>query len=82
MNCSGLAALARGSRSAIQVSWVWIAATFQPAVSVPADFTADGLPVGIQIIGRYRDDFGVLKIAHAFEQATGFGRRRPQIAQG
>ena len=29
--------------------------------------------MGIQIVGRYRDDFGVLQIAHAFEQATGFG---------
>jgi amidase len=47
---------------------------------VPAGFTHDGLPVGIQIVGRYRDDFGVLQLAHAFEQATGFGRRRPNVA--
>jgi amidase len=60
----------------------WITATFCPAISVPAGFTRDGLPVGIQIVGRYRDDFGVLQIAHAFEQATGFGRRRPPIASG
>ena len=44
---------------------------------MPAGFTDDGLPVGIQIVGRYRDDLDVLKIAHAFEQATGFGKRRP-----
>jgi amidase len=54
--------------------------TFQPAVSVPAGFTADGLPVGIQIVGRHRDDWGLLQLAHAFEEATGVGRRRPAIA--
>jgi amidase len=57
-----------------------ITVTGLPAISVPAGFTDDGLPVGIQIVGRYRDDFGVLQIAHAFEQATGFGRKRPAIA--
>ena len=66
------------------LSWMksayWITATFCPAISVPAGFTDDDLPVGIQIVGRYRDDFGVLQIAHAFEQATGFGQRRPAIA--
>jgi amidase len=58
----------------------WITPTFCPAISVPAGFTDDGLPVGIQIVGRYRDDLGVLQLAHAFEQATGFGRERPAIA--
>ncbi len=66
------------------VAWMrsayWISATFRPAISVPAGFTADGLPVGIQIVGRYREDFAVLQIAHAFEEATGFGSRRPAIA--
>lgn len=66
------------------VAWMkttyWISATCCPAISVPAGFTDDGLPVGIQIVGRYRDDLGVLKCAHAFEQATGFGTRRPSIA--
>ena len=65
------------------LSWMksayWITATFCPAISVPAGFTADGLPVGIQIVGRYRDDLGVLQIAHAFEQVTGVGKRRPAI---
>ena len=60
----------------------WITPTFCPSISVPAGFTDDGLPVGIQIVGRYREDFAVLQIAHAFEQATGFGRRRPEIAMG
>jgi amidase len=56
-----------------------ITPTFCPAISVPAGFTADGLPVGIQMIGRYRDDWGLLQFAHAFERATGFGLRRPAI---
>jgi amidase len=63
------------------VSWMksayWISTTFRPAISVPAGFTPDGLPVGIQIVGRHRDDLGVLQLAYAFEQATGVGRRRP-----
>jgi amidase len=68
------------------VAWMksayWVTTTFCPAMSVPAGFTPEGLPVGIQIVGRYRDDFGVLQIAHAFEQATGVGSRRPAIAAG
>jgi amidase len=58
----------------------WITSTFCPAISVPAGFTDEGLPVGLQIVGHYRDDFGVLQMAHAFEQVNGFGKRRPPIA--
>jgi amidase len=58
----------------------WVSVTLRPALSVPAGFTAAGLPVGIQIVGRYRDDFGVLQLGHAFEQATGIGLRRPASA--
>jgi amidase len=58
----------------------WISMTCHPAISVPAGFTPEGLPVGIQIVGRHRDDLGVLQMAHAFEDATGFGRQRPGIA--
>ena len=50
-----------------------------PAISVPAGFTASGLPVGLQIVGRHRDDWSVLQIAHAFEQATRHGRKRPAL---
>jgi amidase len=55
----------------------YISATGNPAASVPAGFTRDGLPIGIQIVGRDKQDFSVLQLAHAFEQATGFGKRRP-----
>jgi amidase len=51
-----------------------------PAISVPAGFTSGGLPVGLQIAGRHRDDWSVLQLAHAFERATGHGRRRPAVA--
>ncbi len=58
-----------------------ITVTGLPAISVPCGFTEDGLPVGIQIVGRYRDEMGVLQLAHAFEQATNVGARRPEIAR-
>ncbi len=57
----------------------YISATGNPAASVPAGFTQEGLPVGIQIVGRAREDFSVLQLAHAFEHVTGFGERRPAI---
>jgi amidase len=56
-----------------------ISATGCPALSVPGGFTADGLPVGLQIIGRPRADRTVLEVGHAFEQATRFGERRPTL---
>jgi aspartyl-tRNA(Asn)/glutamyl-tRNA(Gln) amidotransferase subunit A len=45
--------------------------TEQPAVSINAAFTATGLPIGAQIIGRRFDDIGVLRLAKAFETARG-----------
>jgi amidase len=56
-----------------------ITVTAHPAVSVPAGFTERGLPVGLQLVGRYRDELGLLRLAAAFEAQTGFGRRRPQL---
>jgi amidase len=51
-----------------------------PAISVPAGFTDEGLPIGLQIVGAPGDDAGVLRLAHAFEEATRFGAIRPPSA--
>ncbi len=58
-------------------SCYYVTITSHPAISVPAGFTPEGLPVGLQIVGRYRDDFGVLQLAHAFERETQVFGRRP-----
>jgi amidase len=62
-----------------QKSAYHISAMGNPAISVPAGFTSDNLPVGIQIVGRHRDDFGILQLAYAFEQKTHFAQRRPPM---
>jgi len=61
-------------------SCYYVTLASHPAISVPAGFTPGGLPVGLQIVGRYRDDFGVLQLAHAFERETEFRKRRPPLA--
>jgi amidase len=60
----------------------WISATLHPAISVPAGFDEDGLPVGLQIVGGWRRDLDVLAFAHAFETATRGPRRRPTLSGG
>lgn len=52
-----------------------------PAISVPCGFTSEGLPVGVQIVGRHQDDFGVLQLAYAFEKATSYWKRRPPVTR-
>jgi aspartyl-tRNA(Asn)/glutamyl-tRNA(Gln) amidotransferase subunit A len=62
----------------------WMALTYpfnvtgQPAASVPCGWTEDGLPVGLQIVGRRFDDRGVLKAAAAFEKAMPWADKYPQ----
>jgi amidase len=72
-----------GEKLATYLDWMkscyYITITGHPAISVPAGFTDDGLPVGIQIVGRRNADFSVLQLAHAFEQATRVGERRPPV---
>ena len=64
-----------GTKLNSYVDWMrscyYVSITSLPAISVPAGFTPGGLPVGLQIVGRHQDDWGVLQIAHAFEQASG-----------
>ena len=51
-----------------------------PAISVPCGFTPDGLPIGIQIVGRALDEETVLRVAHAYEQNARWFERRPPIS--
>lgn len=76
-----IAGVAMGNYLDWMKSCYYVTITSHPAISVPAGFTAESppLPVGLQIVGRYRDDFGVLQLAHAFERATQAGKRRPTL---
>jgi amidase len=56
-----------------------ITMTAHPVAAVPAGFTADGLPVGLQLIGAYRGDRRVLELAAAWEAATGLTDRVPPL---
>lgn len=55
----------------------FVTVTGLPAVSVPCGFTEDGLPIGLQLVGRPHGDLRLLEIARAFEEATGAWMRRP-----
>jgi amidase len=70
-----------GEEMGTYIDWMrscyYVTVTGLPAISVPCGFTPEGLPVGVQIVGRHRDDFGVLQLAHAFEGATNFWKRHP-----
>ena len=68
--------------------WDWLSwaefsypfnASHNPAASVPCGFTAAGLPVGLQIVGRRLDDLGVLQASAAFEAAHPSADRRPPL---
>ncbi|MEN2986200.1 MAG: Asp-tRNA(Asn)/Glu-tRNA(Gln) amidotransferase subunit GatA [Thermodesulfovibrionaceae bacterium] len=50
-----------------------------PAISIPCGFTLDGLPVGLQIIGKPFDEAGVLQLAYAYEQSTPWHKMKPVI---
>ncbi len=53
--------------------------TGQPAISLPCGFDSQGLPIGLQIVGRPFDEETVLRVAHAYEQATDWHTRRPPL---
>lgn len=65
------------------IAWMksayYISTVGNPAMSVPCAFSESGLPIGIQIVGRHNDDWGVLQMGYAFEQATNVGKRWPAI---
>jgi amidase len=56
-----------------------ITATGCPAVSVPAGFTAAGLPVGLQLVGPAGSERRLLEVALSYERLSGAGRRRPPL---
>ena len=70
-----------GVRMTNYIQWALLTYAFTvvnaPAISVPAGFTRDGVPVGLQIVGRWRDEPGVLRAAAAFEQAQPWAHQRP-----
>ena len=72
-----------GVKMETYIDWMkscyYITVTGHPAISVPCGFTPEGLPVGMQIIGRHNADFSVLQLAHAFEKATEFWRHHPPV---
>ncbi len=72
-----------GEHQATYLDWMrsayLITATGCPAISVPAGFTAQGWPVGIQLVAAPNQERRLLEIAYAFEQATRVGDRRPDL---
>jgi amidase len=72
-----------GAKMENYIAWMksayYISTVGNPAMSVPCAFSSGGLPIGIQIVGRHHDDWGVLQMGYAFEQATNIGKRRPPI---
>lgn len=73
-----------GQKLETYIDWMkscyYISAIGLPAISVPCGFTNDGLPVGVQIVGRHQDDLGVLQLAYAFQQATQTWKQRPDAS--
>jgi len=65
------------------IAWMksayYISVTGNPALAAPCGFSNSGLPIGLQIVGRHHDDWGVLQLGYAFEQATQIGKRRPSV---
>lgn len=70
-----------GVKMETYIDWMrsayYISTVGNPAMAVPCAFSASGLPIGLQIVGRDHDDWGVLQMGYAFEQATNIGKRRP-----
>jgi amidase len=62
-------------------SCYYITTISHPAISMPCGFTPEGLPIGLQIVGRHQEDFEVLQLAAAFEKTTAFWKKRPPIVE-
>ena len=72
-----------GVKMLTYIDWMrssyYISIVGNPALSVPCAFSKNGLPIGLQIVGRHNADFSVLQMGFAFEQATHVGNQRPKI---
>ena len=70
-----------GTKLDTYIDWMsvccMITVTGLPAISVPGGFTKEGLPVGVQLVGKPRGDVELLKIAHLFESKTNFYKMKP-----
>src|SRR5256885_451175 len=56
--------------------------TSQPVLMLPNGFGDNGLPLGMQILGRPFGEEAILRVGHAYERATSWGTRRPQLVRG
>jgi len=74
-----------GVKMLTYIDWMrssyYISVVGNPALSVPCAISKSGLPIGLQIVGRYNGDFSVLQMGFAFEQATNIGRQRPKVVE-
>ncbi len=72
-----------GRKMETYIDWIrscyYITVTGCPAISVPCGFTEEGLPVGLQIVGRPQQDFAVLQLAYAFQEQAPYWKRKPAL---
>jgi amidase len=65
----------------MRICW-YLSSTESPVLALPCGFSTSGLPIGLQIAGRFRDDWGLLQFGHAYESAAAHGTLRPPIITG
>lgn len=65
----------------MRICW-YLSSTESPVLALPCGFSASGLPIGLQIAGRFRDDWGLLQFGHAYEAASAHERIRPPLIAG
>jgi amidase len=75
-----------GTRYDSYIDWMricwYLSSTESPVLALPCGFSASGLPIGLQIAGRFRDDWGLLQFGHAYEAAAAHGAMRPPLIAG
>jgi amidase len=75
-----------GTRYDSYIDWMricwYLSSTESPVLALPCGFSASGLPIGLQIAGRFRDDWGLLQFGHAYEVAAAHSTMRPPLIAG